>query len=151
MAASKEGIARARQILENDRREINKVEEHYAGGGCKNCPAKKVCGGTYRGSVCSAMRYKHGVDFDPLTHAEQIRKMNDAQLADFNRMVSIGGEPWCDHHCKMNGDGNCNNCLDKWLGRSVAQPEDDGKRGEGKDADNRESDPGSGAQDHDSW
>ena len=41
MAASKEGIARARQILENDRREINKVEEHYAGGGCKNCPAKK--------------------------------------------------------------------------------------------------------------
>ena len=72
MAASKEGIARARQILENDRREINKVEEHYAGGGCKNCPAKKMCGGTYRGSVCSAMRYKHGVDFDPLTHAEQM-------------------------------------------------------------------------------
>ena len=102
----------------------------------KTALQKKMCGGTYRGSVCSAMRYKHGVDFDPLTHAEQIRKMNDAQLADFIRMVSIGGEPWCDHHCKMNGDGNCNNCLDKWLGRSVAQPEDDGKRGEGKDADN---------------
>lgn len=136
MAASKEGIARVRQILENDRKGNNKMEVHYAGGGCKNCPAKEMCGGPYRGSICSARRYKHGVDFDPLTHAEQIRKMNDAQLADFVRMVSIGGEPWCDHHCKMNGDGNCNNCLDKWLGRSVAQPEDDEKRGEGKDADN---------------
>ena len=82
------------------------------------------------------MRYKHGVDFDPLTYAEQIRKMNDVQLADFIRMVSIGGKPWCDHHCKMNGDDNCNNCLDKWLGCSIAQLEDDEKKGEKENADN---------------
>ena len=59
--------------------------------------------------------------------------MNDAQLADFIRMVSIGGTPWCDHHCKMNGDDDCNDCLDKWLEHSVAQPDDFEKEGENAD------------------
>jgi len=136
MAASKEGIVRARKIIESNGKGIDKMGEYYSSGGCKNCPAKEVCDGPYRGSACSAMRYKHGVDFDPLTYAEQIRKMNDVQLADFIRMVSIGGKPWCDHHCKMNGDDNCNNCLDKWLGCSIAQLEDDEKKGEKENADN---------------
>lgn len=57
------------------------------------------------------------------THADQIRSMTDAQMEDFIRNIKVGKEPWCDHHCKMAGDDNCNDCLQKWLKQPIKEKE----------------------------
>lgn len=49
------------------------------------------------------------------TNADRIRAMSDEELENVIRAISIGYEPWCDHHCKMQGEDNCNICLKKWL------------------------------------
>ena len=49
------------------------------------------------------------------TNADRIRTMSDEELEDAIRVISLGYEPWCDHHCKMQGEDNCNTCLKKWL------------------------------------
>ena len=51
----------------------------------------------------------------PKTRAEHIRAMTDEELEEGIRRLIIGYEPWCDHHCKMNGDDDCNRCLRIWL------------------------------------
>ena len=54
-------------------------------------------------------------DSKPMTNADRIRAMNDEELEDVIVAISLGYEPWCDHHCKMQGEDNCNICLKKWL------------------------------------
>ena len=49
------------------------------------------------------------------TNADRIRSMEDEELEEGIRKLSVGYEPWCDRHCKMNGDDNCNRCLRIWL------------------------------------
>lgn len=49
------------------------------------------------------------------SNADRIRAMSDEALEDVIRAISLGYEPWCDHHCKMQGEDNCNICLKKWL------------------------------------
>lgn len=61
--------------------------------------------------------------FREKTNADRIRSMSDEELEESFRKIAIGYEPWCDHHCKMNGDDNCNSCLAKWL----KQPAEDAK------------------------
>ncbi|WP_204859702.1 hypothetical protein [Pseudoflavonifractor phocaeensis] len=40
-------------------------------GGCESCPVRvHGCSAPYRGSKCSALRAKAGVDWDPKTNAE---------------------------------------------------------------------------------
>lgn len=51
----------------------------------------------------------------PTTNADKIRSKSDGELEDVIRAISLGYEPWCDHHCKMQGEDNCNICLKKWL------------------------------------
>lgn len=51
----------------------------------------------------------------PMSNADRIRSMSDEELEEGIRRLSIGYEPWCDHHCKMQGEDNCNMCLKKWL------------------------------------
>lgn len=53
------------------------------------------------------------------TNADRIRDMSDEELEDVIRAISLGYEPWCDHHCKMQGEDNCNICLKKWLQQPV--------------------------------
>ena len=55
--------------------------------------------------------------YDPIipTNADRIRAMSDEELEDGIRKIAIGYEPWCDPHCNMNGDYNCNSCLAKWI------------------------------------
>lgn len=63
----------------------------------------------------------------PQTNADRIRAMSDEELENGIRAVSLGHDPWCDHHCKMCGDDNCNSCLANWLRQPVKDGEDDGK------------------------
>lgn len=84
------------------------------GSGCKTCPVNPCETMNYRGSTCAAQRAKYGLG-DPMTNADRIRAMSDEELKDVIRAISIGYEPWCDHHCKMQGEDNCNICLKKWL------------------------------------
>lgn len=52
--------------------------------GCFSCPVySKGCDAQYRGSRCAAQRAKAGVDFDPKTNSDSLRRMNDDRLADF--------------------------------------------------------------------
>lgn len=55
----------------------------------------------------------------PMTNADRIRAMTDEELENGIRKISIGWEPWCDHHCKMNGDDDCNDCLKKYIKQPV--------------------------------
>ena len=55
------------------------------------------------------------------TNADRIRAMSDEELEEFIRKIAIGYEPWCDRHCNMDGDGNCNLCLSKWLKQSAEE------------------------------
>ena len=51
----------------------------------------------------------------PQTNADRIRSMTDEELEEGIRRLSLEYEPWCDRHCKMNGDDDCNRCLRSWL------------------------------------
>lgn len=50
-----------------------------------------------------------------MTNADRIRSMSDEELEEGIRRLSLEYEPWCDRHCKMNGDDDCNRCLRIWL------------------------------------
>lgn len=52
------------------------------GSGCTDCPVTE-CSSQYRGSECSILRAKAGVDYDPATYADSIRSMSDEDLANF--------------------------------------------------------------------
>lgn len=95
------------------------MEKQPQFSGCADCPVTH-CDTSYRGSNCAAKRADAGADFDPLTHAEEIRRMEGPQLEGFIRSISNGGKPWCDHHCQESGSNNCDGCLSKWLGQSAA-------------------------------
>ena len=88
------------------------------GSGCKTRPVNPCETLTYRGSTCAAQRAKHGLG-DPLTHADRIRAMSDEELERFIRNIAIHFEPWCDNHCKMDGDEDCNQRLANWLKQPV--------------------------------
>lgn len=56
-----------------------------------------------------------------MTHGDRIRAMTDEELENGIRKISIGWEPWCDKHCKMNGDDDCNDCLKKYIKQPVKE------------------------------
>ena len=53
--------------------------------------------------------------YKPQTNAQKIRSMSDEELEEGIGRLSLGYQPWCNHHCKVNGDYNCNRCLKSWL------------------------------------
>ena len=53
--------------------------------------------------------------YKPQTNADKIRSMSDEELEEGIGRLSLGYQPWCNHHCKVNGDYNCNRCLKSWL------------------------------------
>lgn len=67
----------------------------------------------------------HGTEFMevPTTNADRIRAMSDEKLEQFIREIAIHCEPWCDNHCKMDGDDDCNKCLAKWLRQPASDDE----------------------------
>ena len=82
------------------------------------CPDVKACCSQrhpaefVEGSEC----HKYNEEVESLfTNADYIRSMTDEELEEVIRRTAVGYEPWCDHHCTMNGDDNCNVCLAKWL------------------------------------
>ena len=52
---------------------------------------------------------------EPTTKADRIRHMSDEELEEGIRELRFGYEPWCDNHCKMQDEDNCNICLKDWL------------------------------------
>ena len=89
---------------------------------CKHCIHFEMCK-FYRRTVDYAV--DDGVclhfakDTNVLTNADRIRAMSDDALEDFIRRIYIHFEPWCDKHCKMSGDADCNICLKNWLKQPV--------------------------------
>lgn len=84
---------------------------------CKDCVGFDECKTTGR-TVEFAVDDGVCIDFDerkPQTNTKRIRSMSDEELENGIRNLSLGYEPWCDHHCKMNGDDDCNRCLRSWL------------------------------------
>ena len=88
------------------------------------CPDRKGCGcpeeATFtEGSECH--KFNLAIDSHVMTNADRIRAMSDEELEEFIRAISLCYEPWCDHHCVMEGDYNCNSCLAKWLKQPVEE------------------------------
>ena len=54
-----------------------------------------------------------------MTNFEKIKQMSVEEMENFIRAISLGFDPWCDRHCKMQGEDNCNTCLAKWLESEV--------------------------------
>lgn len=68
---------------------------------------------------------EHGcTDFAPCTNADRIRAMSDEELENGIRNLSLGYEPWCDQHCAIDGDDNCNRCLRIWIQQPAEPPEE---------------------------
>lgn len=74
------------------------------GSGCKTCPVQN-CTAQYRGSACTAMRDQYGLG-DPKTNFDNIRAMNDEELADFLCSIAYKGQPWSEPFVKK----FCHNC-----------------------------------------
>lgn len=50
-----------------------------------------------------------------MTNFERIKQMTLEEIETGIRAIFLGFDPWCDRHCKMRGEDNCNTCLRKWL------------------------------------
>ncbi|MBR5306866.1 MAG: hypothetical protein IKU47_08080 [Oscillospiraceae bacterium] len=61
------------------------------------------------------------IDHKPLTNFERIKAMSLEEMAMFITTTYIGADPWCDRHCEMQGEDNCNRCLAKWLNSEVQE------------------------------
>lgn len=59
------------------------------------------------------------------TNADRIRAMTDEELEEGILKMSIGYGPWCDNHCKMSGDDDCNRCLRSWLQKPAQPPKEE--------------------------
>lgn len=82
------------------------------------CPTRHLCGPIEEATFtddCECAVFNQSVEDKPMTNAGRIRSMSDEELENGIRKLSVGYEPWCDRHCKMNGDDNCNRCLRIWL------------------------------------
>ena len=56
-----------------------------------------------------------------MTNFERIKAMTVEEIENFIRVISLGFDPWCDRHCKMQGEDNCNTCLTKWRESEVQE------------------------------
>lgn len=84
------------------------------GRGCKTCPVKPCHTLHYRGSYCAEQRAKFSLG-DPKTNSEKVQTMSVGELKDSILAVQLGYRPWCDYHCKNDGDDGCDKCIEKWL------------------------------------
>jgi isopentenyldiphosphate isomerase len=82
---------------------------------CKNCIR---IGCFFRSDT--VRKCNEQVESNP-NNADRIRAMSNEELENGIRVVNLGHDPWCDHHCKMQGDDNCNLCLRKWLESEVSE------------------------------
>ena len=82
----------------------------------EKCRWEESCGHEYC-NLTDCPEYKA----KPMTNADRIRAMTDEELEYGIKKISIGWEPWCDRHCKMNGDDDCNECLRKYLKQPVKE------------------------------
>ena len=55
--------------------------------------------------------------YDPIipTNADRIRAMTDEELEPTILAFKLGYAPWCDHHCKNEGEYGCDTCILNWL------------------------------------
>lgn len=95
--------------------------------GCVNCPANAACDAPYRGSRCRATRSNFGLDYDPKTHGDDIRAMDDEKLA--AKLCTLFCRI-CDRcpiadYCNQAQDGVCVDTWLSWLRMPVAKGETD--------------------------
>jgi hypothetical protein len=92
---------------------------------CENCVVEH-CADRNRGQVvfCSSHTTK------PIqTHADCIRAENNDELKGTIHAFSLGFKPWCDFHCKNEGDDGCDKCIENWLQQPAKNPVEWSKTG----------------------
>lgn len=108
-AANREGI-KANSIVIN--KNLVKVPEKFG------CYPEMICGlKCYSTSNELPEDYVFAVLHDPgrrKTNADSICA-NEHELATMLHAVKLGYAPWCDYHCKNEGDDGCDKCIEKWL------------------------------------
>lgn len=50
-----------------------------------------------------------------LSNQERIQNASEDDLVTEIHAISLGHKPWCDYHCKNQGDDGCDKCIQKWL------------------------------------
>ena len=55
------------------------------------------------------------------TNADRIRAMSDEELEPTILAFKLGYAPWCDHHCKNEGEYGCDTCILNWLKRPAEE------------------------------
>lgn len=63
------------------------------------------------GRACLA-EVRNKISAPRMTNADRIRVMTDEELARV-----IYSVPCCDHHCEHSGEGECLDCIERWLKR----------------------------------
>lgn len=81
-----------------------------------DCPNAACTTPLYTGKCSKTCieRYNKEIGIKPMTNAERICA-NEHELATMLHAVKLGYAPWCDYHCKNEGDDGCDKCIDKWL------------------------------------
>ena len=73
-------------------------EIHSSYSYCHLCDSENLCKG-----------------YEPKTNADRIRAMSDEELEPTILAFKLGYAPWCDHHCKNEGEYGCDTCILNWL------------------------------------
>lgn len=55
------------------------------------------------------------------TNEEWLRTISQDDLADTIHAFHLGYAPWCDYHCKNQGDEGCEKCIRAWLGKPTTE------------------------------
>lgn len=56
-----------------------------------------------------------------VSNADSIQVMTEDEIARSIYAVSMGHNPWCNHHCEHLGEDECLDCISRWL-RTHLQP-----------------------------
>lgn len=74
---------------------------------CKNCDIRSTCP-FYTAPPEPAVPL--------MTNEKRLLSFNKEELATTIHAFHLGYAPWCDHHCKMQGEDGCDKCILNWLG-----------------------------------
>lgn len=81
---------------------------------CDRCVGSLSCCLNVNGKACKERRKRVCPDV-VYSNEDRIRDMDAEEIKDSILAVSLGYAPWCDHHCKNQGDDGCDKCIEDWL------------------------------------
>lgn len=69
----------------------------------------------------AAKAEKESITPDIPSNQEWLRAMSRDDLTDTIHAFHLGYAPWCDYHCKNNGDDGCDVCIRAWLDKPATE------------------------------